>query len=182
MSGRSHAESALREARAITLPPPPIADRPGQLGPASGSLVPSAVRAGAVVALVGAGLGLVGAFLPLYLDQSIRWLDLSNDSLHHATAIGSILRGLVPPGVVGGSAIAMLAVWLPIRRTTYFLFGASLVWCVWMVSAWADSTRYLKAGPGLYAVVLGSVCAVAGGALAVRGWRRQDNSPTAGYI
>jgi hypothetical protein len=117
-----------------------------------------------IMGFVGAGLGVVGGFLPFFRGNSFHWIDLAGDFSGHLPILGAVIRGLVAPALIAWAAY--LGITERDRVAGPLMLGAGVVWLAWMIQYWIDfgsGPAENKAGFGLFAMILGAVLAVVGG-------------------
>ena len=121
---------------------------------------------GWILALVGAGVAVIGGFLPLIKGDEFHWIDFTEELFGgNLPVLGGILRGMIAPGLV--AAVAIVALVSPRARwAAPMILGAAGVWLAWMIWVWLDFASgdfNPGAGLGLYLMILGAALAVAGG-------------------
>jgi hypothetical protein len=117
-----------------------------------------------IMGFVGAGLGVVGGFLPFFRGNSFHWIDLAGDFSGHLPILGAVIRGLVTPALIAWAAY--LGITERDRVAGPLMLGAGAVWLAWMIQYWIDfgsGPAENKAGLGLFVMILGAVLAVVGG-------------------
>jgi hypothetical protein len=120
-----------------------------------------------ILGFIGAGLGVVGGFLPFFRGTSFHWIDLAGDFSGHLPIVGAVIRGLVAPVLIAWAAY--LGITERDRVAGPLMLGAGAVWFSWMIQYWIDfgsGPAENKAGLGLVVMILGATLSVVGGLMA----------------